>query len=127
MSSNQNDRQTAQQGGADDQAQSQEQSRDRSGGDRNGPQNRPRDGGSGQSVGERVGGYLGEAVLRGFVAILGIVLVLLGLGELTGIELYSMVVDFLTSATGQWVVVALIGVLLIGVASRHWGLARQGQ
>lgn len=75
----------------------------------------------------RLAGWFSEAILRVTVAIIGIALVLLATGQLLGLNLYSMFADLLTSTIGQWLFVAFIGLLLIGAATKHWGIAGSWQ
>lgn len=90
----------------------------------------PRSGGStqrDQPWWTNLAGWFSEAILRVTVAFIGIALVLLAAGQLLGLELFSMFADVLTSAIGQWLIVAFIGLLLIIAASKHWGLAQSWQ
>lgn len=77
----------------------------------------------GLSAGDRIAGWFTETAVRGGIALLGVVLVLLAVGQIVGIELLGSLVDFLTSSLGAWLIVGFLGVLLIVAASRSWNLA----
>lgn len=76
----------------------------------------------GATAGDRIASRFTETAVRGGIALLGVALVILAIGEIVGIPLLSMFVDFLTSSLGVWLFVAAIGLMLIAAASRSWSL-----
>lgn len=72
-------------------------------------------------------GWFSETAVRLILAFVGVVLVLLAIGQLTGYEVYAWMAEFVSSPPGQWVAVALIGLVLVIVASKRWGLAGHSQ
>jgi len=75
-----------------------------------------------EGQGERLLRWFTETMLRLAVAGIGVALLLLALGQIVGVDLYSIVLDFLQSSIGQWSVVAIFAVLLILAASKRWNL-----
>lgn len=76
----------------------------------------------GVTAGDRIAGWLTETAVRAVIALLGVALVLLAIGEIAGVPLLSMLVEFLTSSLGVWLIVAVLGLLLIVAASKSWNL-----
>lgn len=76
----------------------------------------------GVSTGDRIAGWFTETAVRGGIALLGVALVLLAVGQIVGIEILGNLVEFLTSSLGAWLIVGLLGLLLIVAASRSWNL-----
>lgn len=59
-----------------------------------------------------------STTLRLLVTIIGLVVFLFALGQAIGFDLLGVTADALATQTGQWLVVALFALLLIGVAQR---------
>lgn len=78
-----------------------------------------------RSTGERITSWFTETFVRTGVAVFGLVLLLFGLGQLAGVELLSIVGEFLTSSTGAWLMIAFFGVLLLIAASKSWNISQQ--
>jgi Ca2+-dependent lipid-binding protein len=78
-----------------------------------------------RDTGEQVASWFTETIVRTAVAVFGVALLLLALGQLAGVELLSTVVEFLASGIGVWLVVAFFAMLLIVAASKSWNISRQ--
>ncbi|WP_255197074.1 hypothetical protein [Halorarius litoreus] len=76
-------------------------------------------------TGERIASWFTETVVRTAVAVFGVALLLFALGQLAGVELLSIVGEFLTSSTGAWLFIAFFGMLLLVAASKSWNISRQ--
>lgn len=76
-------------------------------------------------AGEEVASWFTETLLRTAVAVFGVVLVLLALGQIAGVDLLSIVGDFLTSSIGMWLLIAFFGLLLVVAASKTWNMSRR--
>lgn len=63
--------------------------------------------------------WFAASTLRVALAIIGLVVVLFALGQAVGVDLLGMVVDALNSTVGRWLLVALFGLFIIGLAV--WG------
>lgn len=74
-------------------------------------------------VGEQVASWFTETLVRTAVAVFGVALVLLALGQIAGIELLQIVGDFLTSSIGAWLLIAFFGLLLVVAASKSWNIS----
>ncbi|SEP28123.1 hypothetical protein SAMN04487948_13222 [Halogranum amylolyticum] len=83
------------------------------------PQSRQRD------TGEQIASWFTETIVRTAVAVFGVALLLLALGQLVGVDLLSSVVEFLASGIGVWLAIAFFAVLLIVAASKSWNISRQ--
>ncbi|WP_267643086.1 hypothetical protein [Haloarchaeobius amylolyticus] len=83
------------------------------------PQQQQASRGSGRrSVGSRLRDYLATTVVRFGLAAIGVVLLLFSLGQAFGVDLLGAFADALSTQTGQWLVVALFALFLIGAAER---------
>lgn len=58
--------------------------------------------------------------LRLGVAIIGLVLLVFALGEIVGVDMFSVFGNILSSRVGQWLIVAIFGLGLIIAASKRW-------
>lgn len=65
--------------------------------------------------------WFAASTFRIGLAILGLVLLLIGLGRAVGVNLLQLMVDALNTRIGRWLAVALFGLLLISVALRGFG------
>lgn len=74
---------------------------------------------------EQIASWFTETFVRTAVAVFGVALVLLGLGQIAGIELLSIVGDFITSSVGAWLFIAFFGMLLVVAASKSWSISNQ--
>jgi hypothetical protein len=52
------------------------------------------------------------------LAIVGLVVVLFAVGQIVGIDLLGLAAEALSSEIGQWLVIAAVGLVLIGLAQR---------
>lgn len=85
--------------------------------DHNGGQNRSQ-GNRNRQEDNNPGDWFAHATIRWMLALVGVVVVLFGLGQAVGISLLGMVADALGSQTGQWLMVALFGLLVILAAAK---------
>lgn len=76
-------------------------------------------------AGKQVASWFTETLVRTAVAVFGVVLVLLALGQLAGVDLLSIVGDVLTSSIGAWLLLAFFGLLLVVAASKTWNIRRR--
>lgn len=63
-------------------------------------------------------GWFAESALRIGLAIIGVFLLLAALGQLSGLNLFTIGADILNSSVGRWLIVTVIGVALI-IAAVH--------
>lgn len=84
-----------------------------------------RNGGQPRSKGQRnrqddhgPGDWFAHATIQWLLALVGVVVVLFGLGQAVGVSLLGMVADALGSQTGQWLMVAFLGLLVILAAAK---------
>jgi hypothetical protein len=78
-----------------------------------------------RDTGEQVASWFTETIVRTAVAVFGVALLLLALGQLVGVNLLSTVGEFLASGIGVWLVIAFFAMLLIVAASKSWNISRQ--
>lgn len=78
-----------------------------------------------RDTGEQVASWFTETLVRTAVAVFGVALLLLALGQLVGVNLLSTVAEFLASSVGVWLVIAFFAMLLIVAASKSWNISRQ--
>ncbi|WP_158057364.1 hypothetical protein [Halorussus halophilus] len=64
------------------------------------------------------GDWFAHATIQWLLALVGVVVVLFGLGQAVGVSLLGMVADALGSQTGQWLMVAFLGLLVILAAAK---------
>lgn len=74
---------------------------------------------------EQVTSWFTETLVRTGVAVFGVALLLLALGQLVGVNLLETVAGFLASGFGVWLVIAFFAMLLIVAASKSWNISRQ--
>lgn len=74
---------------------------------------------------EQIASWFTETMVRTVVAIFGVALVLLALGQIAGVPLLEIVADFITSGIGAWVLIAFFGMLLLVAASKSWNISNQ--
>lgn len=70
--------------------------------------------------GARAAEFFTRTALRVGLALVGFVLLLFALDQAFGLELMTMVSEFLSSSTGQWLMVAFAALLLILIAVGGW-------
>ena len=63
-----------------------------------------------------------ETFLRAAVAILGLLLLLVALGQIAGVDMIGALGDLLATEVFQWVLVAVFALLLIVAASKSWNI-----
>lgn len=73
---------------------------------------------SDDAMGTEVADWFAKSTLRIALTVIGLVIILFALGQAVGFDLLGVVVDFLGSTTGRWLVVAFFGLLLIVAALR---------
>jgi hypothetical protein len=78
-----------------------------------------------RDTGERIASWFTETFVRTAVALFGVALLLLALGQIVGVNLLSIVGDFLVSGIGAWIVIAFFAMLLIVAASKSWSISNQ--
>lgn len=78
-----------------------------------------------RTAGERITSWFTETILRSAVAVFGVILVLLALGQLAGVDLLGILGEFLTSSVGVYLLIAFFGVLLLVAASKSWNISDQ--
>jgi hypothetical protein len=76
-------------------------------------------------TGEQIASWFTETLVRAAVAVFGVAIVLFALGQLAGVELLSIVGDFLTSSVGAYLLVAFFGLLLLVAATKNWNISSQ--
>ncbi|WP_435363506.1 hypothetical protein [Haloarchaeobius sp. DYHT-AS-18] len=72
----------------------------------------------GRRQGSGLRDYLATTAVRFGLAMIGVVLLLFSLGQAFGADLLGAFADALSTQTGQWLVVALFALFLIGAAER---------
>lgn len=68
--------------------------------------------------------WLTSTLMRTLVAIIGLIAVLFALSMALGVDLLGMVAQALTTQTGQWLAIAVVVLLLTGMAMRALSYAR---
>lgn len=68
--------------------------------------------------------WVAVSTFRIALAILGLVLLLFGLGRVVGVDFLQLVADAMATPMGRWLAVAVVGLVLIGIAARGFGRAR---
>lgn len=68
--------------------------------------------------------WFAVSTFRIALAILGLVLLLFGLGRVVGVDFLQLLADALATPIGRWLAVAVVGLLLIGIAARGFGWTR---
>jgi hypothetical protein len=63
-------------------------------------------------------GWFTSTAVRMVLAIVGLVVVLFAVGQIVGIDLLGLAAEALSSEIGQWLVIAAVGLVLIGLAQR---------
>ncbi|PSP62762.1 hypothetical protein BRC77_08995 [Halobacteriales archaeon QH_8_64_26] len=77
------------------------------------------DGGAGAANrGAGVTEWFASTALRAALAVVGVVVLLFALGQLVGIDLLGLAAEALSSELGRWSLIAVFGLLLIGLAQR---------
>lgn len=74
------------------------------------------------TAGERLLGWFTETLLRVALAVIGLVLLLVALGQMVGVDTIGLLSDALASEVVQWALVAVFALLLIVAATKRWGL-----
>lgn len=69
------------------------------------------------------GEWLATSTLRIVLAVVGLFVLLFGLSMAMGVDLIGMLADLLGTELAQWLLVALVGLLLVIVAVRGFGAA----
>lgn len=82
------------------------------------PPNEPRERRAGPGM------WLTSTLMRTLVAIIGLIAVLFALSMALGVDLLGMVAQALTTQTGQWLAIAVVVLLLTGMAMRALSYAR---
>lgn len=72
------------------------------------------------SRGEQLVGWFTETMLRAAVAIVGLVLLLVALGQMVGVDTIGLIGDALSTPVVQWGLVAVFALLLIVAAGKKW-------
>lgn len=75
--------------------------------------------------GEEIVSWFTETFLRAAIAVVGLVLLLVALGQIAGVDTFSIIGSILGSNIAQWGAVALFGLLLILAASKRWRFVGQ--
>lgn len=68
-----------------------------------------------------------ETFLRAAIALIGVVLLLVAVGQMAGVDTFSIIGSILASDLAQWGAVALFGLLLVVAASKSWTFVSQSQ
>ncbi|PSP76708.1 hypothetical protein BRC86_00055 [Halobacteriales archaeon QS_3_64_16] len=68
--------------------------------------------------GAEVTEWFASTALRATLAVVGVVVLLFALGQLVGIDLLGLAAEALSSELGRWSLIAVFGLLLIGLAQR---------
>lgn len=63
-------------------------------------------------------GWVAASALRVAFALVGFVLLLAAIGQLSGFDLIGLVADGLQTSIGLWIVVALVAIVLLAVGIR---------
>lgn len=67
--------------------------------------------------------WASQSVLRLGLGLVGVVILLVAVGELVGLNLLSWVVEALSTPAGWWIAVGVVALVLILVAVRGFGVA----
>lgn len=70
--------------------------------------------------GSKAVSWFTETFLRAGIAIIGVVLLLVAVGQMAGVDTFSIVGSILSSNLAQWAAVAIFGLLLVVAASKSW-------
>ncbi|PSP54777.1 hypothetical protein BRC82_08565 [Halobacteriales archaeon QS_1_67_19] len=67
------------------------------------------------------GGWFAHAATRWALALIGLFIVLFAIGQAFGVPLLGWVAEALASPTGQWLIVAFVGLLIVfAAANLRW-------
>ncbi len=76
------------------------------------------------SLGEEIAGWFTETIVRAVVAVFGVALLLLAIGQIFGANVLGAVAEFMTSGIGGWLLVGFLAVMLIVAAGKNWRATR---
>lgn len=76
------------------------------------------------SLGEEIAGWFTETIVRAVVAVFGIALLLLAIGQIFGANVLGAVAEFMTSGIGGWLLVGFLALMLIVAAGKNWRASR---
>lgn len=82
---------------------------------------------NGAVQGTKAVSWFTETFLRAAIALIGVVLLLVAVGQMAGVDTFSIIGSILASDLAQWGAVALFGLLLVVAASKSWTFVSQGQ
>jgi hypothetical protein len=71
--------------------------------------------------GEEAAGWFATSALRIGLAMIGLVLLLVALGQIAGVNFLELFADVLASPIGRWLVVAFVALLILSFAVRGFG------
>lgn len=77
-----------------------------------------------RGLGEEIAGWFTETIVRAVVAVFGIALLLLAIGQIFGANVLGAVAEFMTSGIGGWLIVAFLALMLIVAAGKNWRASR---
>lgn len=65
-------------------------------------------------------GWFTASLVRTLITLFGLILLVFAVGQALGVNLLGPIVEFLTTETGLWLVVALFALMLIVAAQRSY-------
>jgi len=71
--------------------------------------------------GDETAGWFAVSALRIGLALIGLVLLLVALGQIAGVNFIEMFVEVLATPVGRWLVVAFVALLIISFAVHGFG------
>lgn len=75
--------------------------------------------------GSKAVSWFTETFLRAGIALIGVVLLLVAVGQMAGVDTFSIIGSILSSNLAQWGAVAIFGILLVIAASKSWTFVSQ--
>ena len=79
----------------------------------------------GAPSGDETVAWFTESAMRAVLGILGVIVLLVALGQLVGIDIFGAIADVLATDVGRWLAVAVFAVILIALALRGFGVSTE--
>lgn len=91
------------------------------------PQQQAQGAGAGETTAQsaKAVSWFTETFLRAAIAIIGVVLLLVALGQMAGVDTFSIIGSVLGTEIAQWGAVAVFAILLVVAASKSWSFVGQ--
>jgi hypothetical protein len=74
-----------------------------------------------QPSGEEAAGWFARSTLRIGLALIGVVVLIVALGQIAGVDFFGMIADVLATSIGRWIAVAALALVIISFAIHGFG------